>query len=139
MNSVTWRRLRKGECDHEMLWLGVSAVVVPLGVFWLRFGLPTPPCAFHAFTGCPCPTCGATRALRQFIHGNLPGALHFNPLAVCAFIALLLYDAYAAAVLALRLPRLRIESIAPRTARRLRIALLGAVAINWLWLFYARV
>jgi hypothetical protein len=139
VNSITWRRLRTGECDHEMLWLAVSAAAAPLGAFWLRCGLPVPPCAFHMITGCPCPTCGVTRALRQLTHGNLMGALHFNPLIVCAAGAMLIYDAYAAAVLALQLPRLRVEQVAPQTARRLRIAVLSAIAINWLWLIYARV
>ena len=43
-----------------------------------------PACPLHAMTGLYCPGCGSTRALHQLVHGNLAGALHFNPLTVFA-------------------------------------------------------
>jgi hypothetical protein len=41
-----------------------------------------PICPVYRLTGCYCPGCGMTRALHQLLHGNIPGALHFNPLLV---------------------------------------------------------
>ncbi|HEY2341479.1 MAG TPA: DUF2752 domain-containing protein [Chthoniobacteraceae bacterium] len=138
-SRIRRRSLRIGEVDHEALWLSVSTAAAGLGFFWLHFDLPVPPCTFHLITGQPCPGCGATRAMRQLMHGNLLGALHFNPLAVCMAAAVALFDVYAVIVLALRLPRIRIESVSPVVARRLRFATLSALGLNWLWLFYARV
>jgi hypothetical protein len=41
-----------------------------------------PPCVFHALTGLHCPGCGSLRALHRLLHGDLAGALRFNPLTV---------------------------------------------------------
>ena len=39
-----------------------------------------PPCIFHHITGLYCPGCGSTRAIHALLHGDLLGALRFNPL-----------------------------------------------------------
>jgi hypothetical protein len=39
-----------------------------------------PRCPFYACTHLLCPGCGGTRALYELLHGNLPGALHYNAL-----------------------------------------------------------
>jgi len=136
---MAWRSLRANEIDHELVWLSVSAALGGVVVAWLRLELPTPPCIFHLATGLPCPTCGVTRALRHIVHGDLPGALHFNPLAVGAMALFVAFDVYAVVVLAFRLRRFRLESIAPPTARWLRIVILSSIVLNWSWLIYARV
>jgi hypothetical protein len=41
-----------------------------------------PACLFHRLTGLECPGCGSLRALHELLHGDLPGALRFNPLLV---------------------------------------------------------
>ena len=41
-----------------------------------------PPCPLHAFTGLNCPGCGATRATRALLHGDIVAAFHFNALYV---------------------------------------------------------
>ena len=41
-----------------------------------------PPCPFLFFTGCYCPGCGTLRALHGLLHGNVLGALGYNPLTV---------------------------------------------------------
>lgn len=41
-----------------------------------------PPCPFLYFTGYYCPGCGSSRAFHQLLHGNIYGALGFNPLMV---------------------------------------------------------
>lgn len=54
-----------------------------------------PVCPLHALTGLHCPGCGATRATRALLHGDIVAALHWNPLFVIALplIAGLLLDA----------------------------------------------
>ena len=43
-----------------------------------------PPCLFYTLTGLYCPGCGILRGLHQLLHGNLVGALGYNPLAMLA-------------------------------------------------------
>lgn len=137
--SYSWRRLASGEVDHEAIWLPVSVAALGMGALWARFQLPVPPCLFHQLTGCPCPGCGATRAMRQLAQGHIEAALHFNPLAVCLLATLVAFDLYATIVLALRLPRFRVDAVSPNMARWLRLGIIGAVWVNWLWLCHARV
>ena len=77
------------EIDHELIWLLVS-----LGAFlglalWFAARFPTPQCVFHALTGLPCVTCGATRSAFQFLHGHYSASLFFNPLAFLAYCSVL--------------------------------------------------
>ncbi len=137
---MSWRRLRKGELDHEKIWLPVALSTFAAGAVWLRLELPLPKCAFHQFTGHPCPSCGVTRAARQLLYGHLVGALHFNPLAVILFGLIITYCLYAAVVLAFDLPRWRLEGpVSRQQGRWWRIGVCSAVAVNWAYLDWAGV
>ena len=131
---MIWRRLRADETDHELVWLCVSAASFLLAVVWFRWRLPVPRCFFHDATGLPCPTCGATRCMRDFFAGDFFAALRWNPLFFFALAAGALFDVYAAVVLLLRWPRLRLEKISRRAANALRFSAALAVALNWLYL-----
>lgn len=133
---MTWRRLRPGETDHETIWLGVSLGSLACAWGWLHFGLPLPRCVFHMVTGCACPTCGATRCVRFALGGDFAAALRMNPLMFGGLGMLALYDAYAATVLAFRLPRLRLEALPAWAGKKARVLFLLAVAGNWAWLLY---
>jgi hypothetical protein len=104
-----------------------------LGVALVTPGIQLPRCMFKTLTGLPCPTCGVTRTVIALSRGQLANGLFMNPLAAFACGAALLYLAYAAAVLALRLPRLR-PILSPAGARVLRVATVAAIAVNWAWL-----
>ena len=132
------RPLAPREIDHELIWLLVS-----LGAFlglaaWFAARLPTPQCAFHALTGLPCVTCGATRAAIQFFHGHFAASFLFNPLAFLALCSLLAFDLYALAVLTARAPRLRVGNFSRAEKRWARNAALILLAGNWLYLLTAR-
>ena len=132
--AVSFRELRPGELDHELLWLSVSLGSLALAIGWFALGLPWPTCAFHDLTGLPCMTCGATRATIEFFHAHLGAALQWNPLVFGFLCALTLYDAYAFTVITLRAPRLRLaltSAIAKNSARAFAIA---ALALNWIYL-----
>ncbi|WP_347954847.1 DUF2752 domain-containing protein [Gordonia aichiensis] len=47
-----------------------------------------PPCPIKVLLNIDCPGCGATRALDALMHGDPGAAMHFNALAVVAFLAL---------------------------------------------------
>lgn len=131
------RRLRADETDYELVWLFVSLASFALAVMWFKLRLPVPGCMFHAMTGLPCPTCGATRCMRAFFAGNFVGALLWNPLFFLVLLAGVLFDCYAAVVLFLRLPRLRFEKVPPRAAKAIRLAFVLLVSGNWMYLIRA--
>jgi Protein of unknown function (DUF2752) len=133
---MNWRRLRAGEIDHEVIWLGVSLASLALAWLWLRLGLPLPRCVFHDVTGCACPTCGATRCVRLAFGADFGAAFWINPLALCALGATAAYDVYAATVLALRLPRLRGDALPAWVGKGARIGAVTVIAVNWTWLLW---
>jgi hypothetical protein len=136
---VTWRRLHPGEIDHEALWLAVSVATIVGAWFWLYLALPVPDCAFHRFTGLPCPTCGMTRCLRYTLHRDWWAAAGINPLAFLGYGAVALYDVYSATVLLFRLPRLRLDTIPTRLGRIVRYTVIVTLLGNWAWLVWMRV
>ena len=135
---MNWRRLRRGELDHELLWLSVSLLVIPIAWLWLRCDLPLPQCPFHCISGIPCPTCGMTRCVRYLFAGSLIEAGRINPLGVCVAAGLALFDFYAFAVIILRLPRLRFERMTRWSGILVRAACGSALLLNWVWLIRTR-
>ena len=136
--TATLRHLGKEETDLEFLLLGASSGAVAIGCAWFAFRLPRPRCAFHAITGCPCPTCGATRCLIALLHGRLAEAVSWNPMVFAAILLLTFLNLHSLAVLIARLPRLRF-SLTPLEARILRIACVLLAAANWSYEIHHRV
>src|SRR6188474_3744575 len=104
---LVWRRPPAAGMDHELIWLGASAAAFAGAALWLGMGLAWPRCPFLAVTGFPCLSCGATRALIAFAHGDFSRALFWNPLAFLAFWGVIAFDLYAIVVFLGRTPRLR--------------------------------
>jgi hypothetical protein len=128
------RRLARGEVDHELIWLSISVVSLGAAATWLAIGLPWPACMFHQLTGLPCVTCGMTRCAIQFFHGQLASALKWNPLVFLVLCGVTAYDAYAFTTIAMRAPRLRIH-LRTQTAKILvRVSVVCALALNWVYL-----
>jgi len=128
------QRLAPGEIDHELLWLGVSLASLGLAAAWLTVGLPWPRCVFHDLTGLPCITCGMTRCGIHFFHGHFSAALRWNPLVFTLLCGLTAFDLYAFATLAARGPRLRICFDTQTAKIFVRIALISALLLNWIYL-----
>lgn len=131
---MQWRRLLPGELDHELLWLLVSCGAAVLAVFWLQSGIPTPRCVWHDLTGIPCVGCGSTRCVRHALHGDWGAAFAMNPLAFVTLAGIVLFDLYAAAVLILRLPRLRFTPWPNWAGWTVRGIVLALILLNWAWL-----
>jgi hypothetical protein len=132
------RRLTPGEFDHELVWLAVSTVAAAAGAGWLWLGLDWPRCPLLTMTGYPCLTCGATRCAIAFGHGHFFQAWLWNPLALVGLCGVVLFDLYAAVVLAAKLPRLRAINWSTTEKRILRIAVIVLIAVNWAYLLAHR-
>jgi Protein of unknown function (DUF2752) len=128
------RRLNPGELDHELIWLAVSLGSLALATVWFSLGLPWPRCAFHEITGLPCVTCGMTRCGIQFFHRHFLAALKWNPLVFTALCGLTAFDLYAFAALATGGPRLRICFNTQMAKAFVRIAVISALVLNWIYL-----
>jgi hypothetical protein len=131
---VYWRRLGRDELDHELLWSVVAVAAAGLALAWWSVaGVPSLRCAFHALTGLPCPTCGATRALLALRAGAPAAALRANPaVAALAMLAPAL-TAYGLAAWWFDLQRFRIH-LEPAARLRARHLAWGAIAMQWLFL-----
>ena len=85
-----------------------------------------PPCLFLAFTGCYCPGCGTLRALHRLLHGDLVGALGYNPLAILMLPFLIIVGGDALARACGR-PLLPLFNVPPRMAW----GLLAGILLFW--------
>jgi hypothetical protein len=136
MFAWEWRHLQAHETDHERLWLSVSLAGAALALLWQASGpseLPVFRCPFKMMTGCPCITCGGTRATLALLRGAPLEALRWNPLVTATLFGLTAYGVYAAIVSTFHLPRLRIHW-SPAYSRSLRAAVWLTLAANWIFL-----
>lgn len=133
--TIALHRLQPGETDYDLIALGVSAGSLAVAAGWLAAGLPAPHCAFHALTGCPCPTCGATRCALALVHGQFQKAFGWNPGAFLALLGAGAFNLYAAVAAGARLPRLRV-AVSRGEARLLRVAAAAALVGNWGYLIH---
>jgi hypothetical protein len=132
--QIVVRRLEPGEVDHEVIWLSVSVLSLGLAAGWLALGLPWPRCVFHDLTGLPCVTCGMTRCAIRFFHGNFLAALRWNPLVFTALCGVMAFDLYAFAIFASHGPRLRICFCTQRAKTLVRVSVISALVLNWMYL-----
>jgi hypothetical protein len=139
MVDMHWRHLRSDELDHELIWFSVSVAAALIAWIWLRSGIPTPICLFHEFTGVACPGCGATRCVRDLMKGSWTSAFLMNPMVFTTAFLFVIYDLYAATVLALRLPRLRFDPIPSWLSATARFGIPALILLNWGWLVYSKV
>lgn len=135
--QIARRPLAPGETDHEFLWLTVSLGGLVVAATWLALHFPWPICLFHAITGHPCATCGATRSAIAFFHGQFFTALKWNPLAFFFYCGLSIFDAYAFAVLVLRKPRFRLASLSTAEKKLSRYAFFAVFVLNWAYVLIA--
>lgn len=89
-------------------------------------------CTFKSLTGLPCMSCGTTRALGRLAAGDFMGALRMNPLATIGVIGAGAW-AVADTIAALRGKGVRLRA-SGAVAHALRIAVVAAVVLNWVYL-----
>jgi len=132
--QISARRPTPGELDYELIWLSASLGSLGLAAGWFSLHLPWPICLFHAVTGHPCVTCGATRSATQFFHGHFLSALWWNPLVFLSLCGLSIFNAYAFVVLITGAPRLRVGQLTIAEKQFVRTAVVALLAVNWVYL-----
>jgi hypothetical protein len=131
---ITSPPLAPREIDYELIVLSVSLGGLAAAASWFALRLWWPRCPFLAVTGLPCLTCGATRSIIAFLHGDFLLALRWNPLVFVAFCGLIAFDLYATIVLVGRTARLRIVGWTGTEKNVVRIAVIALLALNWIYL-----
>jgi hypothetical protein len=132
--TVTFRRLERGEIDHELIWAGIAVFVFGVAR-WFPFDLfPPPACPFKHLTGYPCCTCGLTRGLLAFTRGEFAAAFRWNPLIALGAAASAVYVLYGAVVVAFKLPRIRCALTARWERVAVRLVAVSALVVDWAYL-----
>ena len=127
----------KSALDRSPAWAFAGMLLLLAGArLSLAWPIPLPFCLLKRLTGIPCPLCGTTRCLQACSRLDFAAALHWNPLALlaCAGIA-----AWFVAWAADRLWNRRWLGVFHRAfqGRAIRLGLLSAVLLNWVYLWLA--
>ena len=124
-----------GRAPIGLLLAGSTAVGVALVGLLHLDRLPINVCFFKVVTGCPCPTCGATRAFGRLFAMDALGALSMNPLVALGALAVALWGA---ADLALwPWGRALSLELSPRASRVTRAVAVALILVNWAYLIAA--
>jgi hypothetical protein len=118
-----------------LLWGAAAAMTVGLGLFADRIAAVLPACPIRAWTGVPCPACGAGGAALALARFDPVAAFAASPLAALVWIA------FIAGGLAAGVAALAGREVPEPPARlsRTAIAMVLAIAVaNWAYLFLSR-
>jgi hypothetical protein len=123
--------------------LQIGLILLILGMLGMAISLffpgqvsRMPGCLFRAWTGVPCPSCGATHAGMQLSHAHLFRALRINPFFSLLYIGMALsaLNAISGLIFGKNIAIARSE----RESRLLRNLLVLSVPLNWLYLVAVR-
>lgn len=113
----------------------VLLLAAGMGAAWVALGLPLPACAFHAWTGLPCPTCGTTRMVDAALHGEVGAAFTWNPLVFLGLTAVAVWAIVSTLRYLIGLPPLRI--VVERWERAsLRVGAIATLLTGWAYLVW---
>jgi hypothetical protein len=120
-----------GGVDHEAIWGPIGALALLAARFLPLDRLPLTPCPFHALTGLPCFCCGGTRSFMAFARLDLPEAIAMNPLAAALAAITAVYAVHALGVWLLGWRRWRPTLRSEGARRRVRVAVVAGLLLNW--------
>ena len=127
----------KSALDRSPAWAFAGMLLLLAGArVSLAWPFPLPFCLLKRLTGIPCPFCGTTRCLQACSRLDFAAALEWNPLALVACAGI------ASWFIAWAVDRLwnRRSLDALRRAlqvRALKFGLIGALFLNWVYLWLA--
>jgi hypothetical protein len=112
-----------------ILWAIAASCAIALAPIAPLLARMAPTCPVHAFTGVPCPSCGATRAALSLAGGQVLVALESNPLATLAMAFGVAGGLAAPLWVGAGMPTPVLDP-----GRRLRVLIAATLAINWIYL-----
>jgi hypothetical protein len=118
---------------YSLVLLVAAAIYIPL--YYAFPGVP----AVHSplrYSGIACPLCGGTRAVTALALGRFELALHYNPLALVIFVALV-WGAISFFFIVLPAKRRVILEATKGERRMLWMLLLSALIANWAYVLWA--
>ncbi len=126
-------RTRKvGELEIGFIYGAIAIIaVVAARLFPLRELAPA--CVFRSLSSVPCPTCGSTRSLVHFSHGELAMAFSQNPLFAMVLTLILVYFFVGGIAALLKLPRL-VFLLSPLERNLMSTGSFLLIAANWIYL-----
>ena len=128
---LTLKKRASGDIVFGLIY-GTITILALIAVRFLPVLELMPSCVFRAFTGIPCPTCGATRSLVHLANGNLSASFGMNPAIALLMFAALLMFVYDVATL---FSGSRISlSLTPREATLMRAGAVVVLLANWAYL-----
>ena len=128
---------RKSALDRSPAWAFAGMLLMLAGArVSLAWPLPLPFCLLKRLTGIPCPFCGTTRCLQACSRLDFAAALHWNPLALAVGVVI---AAWFIAWAVDRLWNRRWLGVLRRAlqVRALKFGLIGALFLNWVYLWLA--
>jgi hypothetical protein len=123
---------KSGEIEFEIIY-GSIAVMAMVAARYLPIMDMVPICAFKAYTGIPCPTCGTTRSLVHLAYGDIASSLILNPLFSLAMISALILFFASLARFSFNLSRLTLTHTR-REGLLLRAGIAAFFLANWMYL-----
>ena len=129
--TVRVRSATKDERQLALLWLAAAVSAIVLRPLWLAAAPHLRSCIFRSLTGVPCPTCGTTRAATAFLQGHVMTAFANSPLATLAGLLFVVGAPIAVIWTTARWP---VPSLSNPLPPWVRIAAVGLIAANWLYL-----
>ncbi len=140
--SFYWVKPKDAGINHELIWGSIGLLMFGAGWIWPKIPLTflaLRPCPFKAFVGLPCLSCGMTRCVVAFSHGQIVEAFLINPLGGVAVAALALFTLYAGMAIIFRTPRLRFKISNQTLKIAIHVSAVAALFINWGYLIVGRI
>lgn len=131
---ISLRCKSPGEIEFGIIY-GSIAIMALVAARYLPITDMVPSCAFKAFTGIPCPTCGTTRSLMHLAHGDIAGSLILNPLFSLVMVTALFLFFARLACLPVNRSRITLTHTRPE-GTLLRAGMAGIFLANWIYLIF---
>ncbi len=119
----------------------ITGIICFFGILWLGFlhffHTEVTLCPVKNLTGYPCPSCGSSRAIDAFLHGNIREAFRSNPLGILSLfiavsiICLILVDLISKKDYYFRVYRAAEEFL--KKNKLISVLLILLLIANWIW------
>jgi hypothetical protein len=96
-------------------------------------------CVMKSVTHIPCPSCGTTRSVQSLLHGDITGALYWNPIGLLVLTIMVIAPCWILFDTVSRKNTLyRFYQLMEQTLKKKKFALFFALLIagNWIWNIY---